>query len=63
MWTYLVIYESGGHRRVHFGGKYHSEMIARFLLAAFICGLKPDQQLVRSKIVFIPKEDDEPTCL
>jgi hypothetical protein len=63
MWSWIVIYECKGTRYVKAGGKYHAEMIARYLMSAFLRGLTREQQLVDFKILYIPKEEDEQTCL
>jgi hypothetical protein len=59
MWSYIVVYEWKGRRYVHTGGKYHFEMIAKSMLSTFLMGLTEGQQLVDSKILYIPKEEDD----
>ena len=63
MWSWIVIYESEGKRCVKNGGHYHMEMIARSMLNTFLLGLRDDQEVFESKVIHIPKEVNERTCL
>jgi hypothetical protein len=58
MWTYVVVYECDGERKVYCGEKYASELIARYLLAAAIRRLE-DKKIFKSAILYIPTEKKE----
>lgn len=58
MWSWIVIYECEGERRVKCGGKYHSEMIARYLLAGALRELET-KQIVDSAVLYIPEDNEQ----
>jgi len=62
MWSYIVVYRKEGPNMeyttdfVKTGGKYHSEMVARSLLAVCISRLTEDCHLISAKMVFVPSK-------